>query len=58
MGLDGDINLQLERAFKEGNNLNADMTVEDIYGKSYEALGLPKDIIAASLGKLQTREPQ
>lgn len=52
MGLDGDINLQLERAYKEGNNLNADMTVEDIYGKSYEALGLPKDIIAASLGKL------
>lgn len=44
-------------AFKEGNNLNADMTVEDIYGKSYTSLGLSKDIIAASMGKLQTKEP-
>ncbi|CAD8186075.1 unnamed protein product [Paramecium pentaurelia] len=57
IGLDGDINEQLMLAFKEGNNLNADMTVEDIYGKSYTSLGLSKDIIAASMGKLQTKEP-
>ncbi|CAK65371.1 unnamed protein product (macronuclear) [Paramecium tetraurelia] len=57
IGLDGDINEQLTLAFKEGNNLNADMTVEDIYGKSYTSLGLSKDIIAASMGKLQTKEP-
>lgn len=34
------------------------MTVKDIYGTSYQMLNLPKDIIASSLGKLQTVDPK
>lgn len=32
------------------------MSVGDIYGGSYESLGLPADMIASSFGKLKTPE--
>lgn len=43
-----------EEAFKagiSGDNVNIDMTVEDIYGDKLTNLGLSKDIIASSFGK-------
>jgi pantothenate kinase len=43
-----------EEAFKSGisgDNINIDMTVEDIYGDKLTNLGLSKDIIASSFGK-------
>lgn len=36
-----------------GDNTQADMTVKDIYGGSYEVLGLDASIIASSCGKMQ-----
>lgn len=49
-----DINAVLETAFLEGNGLNANMTVGDIYsGFSLESIGLKPEIIACSLGKVK-----
>lgn len=52
LGLNGELNEHINRAFEIGDNTKSDMTVEDIYGSAYEKLQLPKDIIASSLGKL------
>lgn len=41
----------LGNAFK-GKLKNTELLVEDIYGKGVEKLGLPKDLVASSLGKL------
>lgn len=40
------------RAFEFGNNRNADLLVEDIYGKSFHGLGIDGSVIASSLGKV------
>ncbi|KAG2375282.1 hypothetical protein C9374_009905 [Naegleria lovaniensis] len=37
---------------KQGDNKPVDMLVGDIYGRDYEKIGLPSDIIASSFGKL------
>lgn len=42
----------MNEAYIKGNNINADLTVEDIYGENCETLGIPKNIIASSMGKL------
>ena len=36
----------------EGDSTNVDMSVGDIYGGGYGALGLPQHMIASSFGKL------
>uniref|UniRef100_A0AC35G2Q0 Pantothenate kinase 1 n=1 Tax=Panagrolaimus sp. PS1159 TaxID=55785 RepID=A0AC35G2Q0_9BILA len=36
----------------KGDNKNVDKLVGDIYGTAYEAIGLPADTVAASLGKI------
>lgn len=38
-----------------GNNVNVDMTVGDIYGRSYDELGLPHNLIASSCAKLRDK---
>ncbi|KAM3136723.1 hypothetical protein pb186bvf_011168 [Paramecium bursaria] len=58
LDLKGDINEHFSQAFIEGDNNHIDLTVEDIYGNNYQQLNLPKDIIASSMGKLQTKIPQ
>lgn len=42
----------VNRAFEEGNNRNVDLLVEDIYGSSFQGLGIDGSIIASSLGKV------
>ena len=42
----------MNRAFEEGNNRNADLLVEDIYGSTFHGLGLAGSIITSSLGKV------
>jgi len=37
---------------KTGDNKPVDMLVGDIYGRDYEKVGLPSDVIASSFGKL------
>jgi type II pantothenate kinase len=39
----------------KGNNKNVDKLVGDIYGKDYDAAGLPSDTIAASFGKVLSK---
>jgi pantothenate kinase len=45
----------LNQAFKDcildGDNMNCDMTVKDIYGDGCVKLNIPPDIIASSFGK-------
>lgn len=36
----------------KGKLKNTELLVDDIYGKGVEKLGLPKDLVAASLGKM------
>lgn len=36
----------------KGNNKKVDKLVSDIYGTSYDAIGLPHDTVAASFGKI------
>lgn len=36
---------------EQGNSLNCDLTVGDIYGDNVESLGLSKELTAASIGK-------
>lgn len=52
-------NLQLavEEAFKKGDNYQCDMTVEDIYGDGIFDLGLPKEILASTMGKVSKEGP-
>jgi type II pantothenate kinase len=38
----------------QGDSSNIDLSVGDIYGGTYEKLGLPANMIASSFGKLQT----
>lgn len=38
---------------RHGDNSTIDMTVGDIYGTDYEAMKLPKNLIASSFGKLK-----
>ena len=37
----------------KGDNLKVDLTVGDIYGRGYDKLGFPKDLLASSLGKVK-----
>lgn len=39
-----------------GDSTNIDLSVGDIYGGSYESLGLPANMIASSFGKLKNKE--
>lgn len=41
---------------EKGDHRNVDMLVSDIYGGSYDLLGLPGDIIASSFGKAARSE--
>jgi pantothenate kinase len=42
----------LRRAIKEGNSLNVDLLVKDIYGdEGTQGLGLPPQLLASSMGK-------
>jgi len=41
----------------QGDNLNCDLTVSDIYGDYVEKIGLRKDLIAAALGKVSKFSP-
>jgi len=48
-----DLNSAIIEGFLKGNNFSCDMTVEDIYGNSgISLLGLPKKILASSMGKI------
>ena len=38
---------------RHGDNSTTDMTVGEIYGSDYAALGLPESLIASSFGKLK-----
>ena len=38
-----------------GDNRNTDLSVGDIYGGDYQGIGLNKDIIASSFGKLKDK---
>jgi len=40
----------------DGDSNNVDMSVGDIYGGSYDSLGLPSQMIASSFGKLKSKE--
>uniref|UniRef100_A0AC35U603 Pantothenate kinase n=1 Tax=Rhabditophanes sp. KR3021 TaxID=114890 RepID=A0AC35U603_9BILA len=40
----------------KGNNKNVDKLVGDIYGKGYDEMGLPEDTVAASFGKITSKE--
>lgn len=40
----------------KGDNANVDKLVKDIYGSGYESMGLPGDIVAASFGKVCSKE--
>ncbi|KRX02912.1 hypothetical protein PPERSA_13166 [Pseudocohnilembus persalinus] len=42
----------ITESIENGDNKNVDLTVEDIYGENTEQLGLPKDLLASSMGKL------
>jgi len=44
---------QLKKMIRNGNSLNCDLLVGDIYGSDSTSLGLNTDIIAASMGKQQ-----
>lgn len=46
------INQLFDRAFDEGNVKKTELFVDDIYGKGVQSLGLPKDLLASSMGKL------
>lgn len=48
---DSSINGIVEKGIKEGNNLNCDLLVSDIYGESAKAINLPGEIIASCFGK-------
>ncbi|KAI6238164.1 Pantothenate kinase 1 [Aphelenchoides fujianensis] len=39
-----------------GDNHNVDKLVKDIYGRGYDSVGLPEDTVAASFGKMCSRE--
>lgn len=55
-GVEGSLNEVIEESFARGDNLKVDMTVSDIYGEaSEEILKLPSSLLAACMGKLQTR---
>ena len=47
-----DLEATMQRVFEFGNNRNADLLVEDIYGKTFSGLGMDGNIIASSLGKV------
>lgn len=51
-GLHGKLDEIFQKAFEEGDNSNADLTVGDIYGKGCSSLKLPDDLIASSMGKM------
>ena len=53
-GLQGSLEEVFWKAFEEGDNSNVDLTVGDIYGKGCSSLKLPDELIASSMGKLQT----
>jgi len=59
MGLNRMLNEEVKRPEEavlkasEGDNSNVDMLVGDIYGGDYDAISLPKDLIASSFGKCQ-----
>ncbi|CEF64089.1 Fumble [Strongyloides ratti] len=40
----------------KGDHKNVDKLVSDIYGKGYDAVGLPGDTVAASFGKIVNKE--
>uniref|UniRef100_A0A914HAV2 pantothenate kinase n=1 Tax=Globodera rostochiensis TaxID=31243 RepID=A0A914HAV2_GLORO len=44
------------RLAASGDNTKVDKLVGDIYGKGYESVGLPEDVIAASFAKVLTKE--
>lgn len=44
-------------AFK-GKLTKTELLVEDIYGKGVDKLGLPKDLVASSLGKIAKLPPE
>lgn len=42
----------------KGDSRNIDMSVGDIYGKSYSKIGLPAEVIASSFGKIKDYSPE
>ena len=42
----------------KGDSRNIDMSVGDIYGKSYSKIGLPAEVIASSFGKIKDYTPE
>lgn len=53
-GLSGSLEEVFQKAFEEGENANVDLTVGDIYGNGCSSLKLPNELIASSMGKMQT----
>lgn len=52
-----DLTLSLLSALS-GDSRNIDMSVGDIYGKDYDKLGLPAEVIASSFGKVINHTPE
>jgi pantothenate kinase len=46
----------INHSYEEGNNRNADLLVEDIYGGSFHGLGINGSIIASSLSKVSLQQ--
>lgn len=42
----------------KGDSRNIDMSVGDIYGKAYDKIGLPPEVIASSFGKVKDKTPE
>lgn len=50
-------NNMLKDCLINGNNINCDLIVEDIYGHKVESLGLPRTLLASSMGKISKFGP-
>lgn len=54
---EGLTNNVLQNCLMNGNYVNSDLTVEDIYGHKVESLGLPRTLLASSMGKISKFGP-